>query len=210
MSRLLARALLFLSLFASPAFAGGPLAAVTEAQRAVDKADVNAFNAAVDVDAILQKGLDAALPLLCEQAASGKLAEADPILALALAGAASDCRPENPQLIILRGLVQSEAKTFVSAGVGGGYFAGRPNGRVSEDSAHSRLLRGMSKARKELVPGKLLSQQGDTAEASAVLRDAEAGEFPLRLKLERARDTWRVVEVLNAQDLARNAIQHRR
>ena len=210
MKYLRATLLLLLLLPAFPAAGAGPLEAVGNAQKAVDTADTNAFNNAVDVDAVLQSGLNDGLSLLCEQAASGTLSDLDPMLALALAGVAADCRPDNPQVLILRGLVQSEAKSFVASGVGGGWFAGKPNGRVQEDSMHTRLLRDISKGRKELVPGAVVSQHGDTAEISAVLRDAEAGNFPLRLKVERKTTAWRITEVLNARELVRNALAHRR
>ena len=203
--------LLALLLLASPAQAAGPLDAVSNARAAVNADDVDAFNAAVDVDAVLQSGLTEGLDLLCTQAASGKLSQnVDPMMALALSGVASDCRPDNPQLLLLRALVQSEAKSFVAAGVGGGYFAGKPNGRVAESGMHSKLLRGMSSARKELLPGKVISQTGDAAEVSATLRDAKAGEFPLRLKVERKNAAWRITEVLNARELVRGAMEAHR
>ncbi len=204
--------ILLLCVFFAPSLclaASGPLSAVTAAQKAVDAADVNAFNAAVDVDALLQNGLEQGLAEVCRRAAAGTLPSMEPMLAMAVAGIASDCRPDNPQLVVLRGLAQSEARSFVTAGVGGGWFAGKPNGRTSENSMHSRLLRGMSTARKKLVPGAVLSQTGDTAEVSAELRDAEAGVFPLRLKVERSNTAWRVTEVLNVHELVQKALDRR-
>jgi hypothetical protein len=197
-------------LFAAPASAASdPLSAVIDAQVAVKKSDTNAFNAAVDVDTLLNKGLDDSLAVLCERASTGTLPPMEPMLAMAVAGIASDCRPENPQLIVLRGLFQSEAKTFISTGVGGGYFAGQPNGTVSANSMHSRLLKGMSTARKDLVPGSVISQTADTAEVSATLQDGDAGAFPLRLKVDRKNASWRITEVLNARELIQEALSRR-
>ncbi len=186
--------------------ASGPLSAVTDAQAAVDAADRDAFNTAVDVDSVLQKGLTEGVDLLCARAARGETANLPPVLALAMASAAQDCKPDNPQLVVLRALLLTESKNFVGAGVGGGYFAGKPNGRVQPNALQSQLLQKMSSARKELVPGRVLAQQGDTAEVSATLHDAEAGTFPLRLKVERKNTTWRIVEVLNVRDLVDGAL----
>ena len=180
----------------------GPLEAIATAQKAIDGSDATLFNKVVDVDSILDKGLVSALEILNQRMREGKLSNVNPVLALMLSGMAQD--PAKVELV--RVLLGTEIKKFVTAGINGGYFAGKPNGKVG-GGAFPSLLHGLSKDRKELVPGKVLSREGNTATLSATLVDHGAGAFPLELGLTREGELWRVTEIVNVHALLDGALK---
>ena len=187
------------------AVTNGPMDAVTIAQKAVDAADPDMFAEVVDVDSVLNKGITTAMEIMKEQSAQNKAGQGSPLLALALAGLSGK---DKNQVELIKALLVSEVKGFVRTGIYGGYFAGKPNGRAaSNSSTFSPLLDGVSKKRKELLPGKVLSQQKDAASVSATLVDKDAGNFPLSLGLERQNGVWRVTELRNLRELMRKAQQ---
>lgn len=179
-----------------------PLSAIVKAQQGIDQSDIDIFNQAVDVDSVLNKASGSLNTALREQMAAGKLGGGAGAMVLLLSSAEG-----NPaQAGLLKQYMLSEVKSFVAAGVNGGYFAGKPNGRVKPESGTlAASLPRLSKARKELVPGKVMSQQGDKATVSATFVDAKAGRFPLALALERQNGNWRVTEVTNSAELLEEA-----
>ena len=175
-----------------------PLSAVVMAQQGIDKADSDMFNQAVDVDSVLNKASATLNKALREQLAAGKMGGGAGAMVMLFTAAGDD----PAQAGLLKQFMVSEVKSFVAAGVNGGYFAGKPNGRVKPESGTlAGTLPKMSKGRKELVPGKVLSHQDDRATVSATFVDAKAGRFPLTLALERQGGNWRVTEVVNAAEL---------
>ncbi len=175
-----------------------PLSAVVTAQRGIDEADSDLFNRAVDVDSVLNKASATLNKALREQLAAGKMGGGAGAMIMLFTAAEDD----PAQAGLLKQFMVSEVKSFVAAGVNGGYFAGKPNGRVKpERGTLAGALPKMSKSRKELVPGKVLSHQDDKATVSATFVDAKAGRFPLTLTLERQNGNWRVTEVVNAAEL---------
>ena len=175
-----------------------PLSAVAMAQRGIDEADSDLFNRAVDVDSVLNKASATLNKALREQLAAGKMGGGAGAMIMLFTAAEDD----PAQAGLLKQFMVSEVKSFVAAGVNGGYFAGKPNGRVKPESGTlAGTLPKMSKGRKELVPGKVLSHQDDKATVSATFVDAKAGRFPLTLALERRDGNWRVTEVVNAAEL---------
>lgn len=194
-------AVFFLSLPCALA-AQGPLDAVTTAQKAIDSSDATLFNKVVNVDSILDKGAASALDILTQKMRNGELVGVNPVLALTLSSMGQD-----PMKIeMLRGLLGAEIKKFVAAGINGGYFAGKPNGK-GDGGAFSGLLQGLSREKKELVPGRVLSEKGDAATISATLVDYGAGKFPLELGLIQENGLWRITEVLNIRALLDSALQ---
>ena len=168
------------------------------AQRGIDEADSDLFNRAVDVDSVLNKASATLNKALREQLAEGKMGGGAGAMIMLFTAAEDD----PAQAGLLKQFMVSEVKSFVAAGVNGGYFAGKPNGRVKpERGTLAGTLPKMSKSRKELVPGKVLSHQDDKATVSATFVDAKAGRFPLTLALERQNGNWRVTEVVNAAEL---------
>ena len=191
----------FFNLAASPAAhaaSSDPLSAIAMAQRGIDESDVDLFNRAVDVDSVLNKASGTLNAALREQLAAGKMGGGTGAMVLLLTSAEED----SAQAGLLKQLMISEVKSFVAAGINGGYFAGKPNGRVKpERGTLAGSLPKMSKGRKELSPGKVLSQKDDKATVSAMFTDPKAGRFPLTLALERRDGQWRVMEIANAAEL---------
>ncbi len=196
--------LLFMCLFFSMCAgtshaANGPLSAITTAQKAIETSNVNLFYEAVDVDSILKKGTAAVTTVVMQKMQQGELGKVNPMLALALGslGSQDTSKQEMVQLFI-----GSEVKNFISAGIGGGYFAGKPNGAVSAKAeGFTGLLKRVSKDKKELVPGKVLAQEDNAARISATLKDSDAGSFPLELGLVKTNGQWVINEILNPQAL---------
>ncbi len=186
---------------AEAARAQAPLEALALAQRGIDQSEPDLFYQAVDVNSVLARGADAGIAAIKEQMAKGTLGELNPMLALAVAGMDTG---DAAKTKMLKQLLTSEVRTFVAAGIRGGYFAGKPNGKVDAGS-FSPLLDGLSKGRKEIVAGKVLSHKGDTAKVSATFIDHGAGTFPLELGLEQRNGQWQVVEISNAAALIQEA-----
>jgi hypothetical protein len=176
----------------------GPLDAIALAGRGIEQADADLFNQAVDLDAVLDRAFGVLSAALRDQPVGEKNAAIAALAAAATGNAAQDA--------FVKQIILSEMKSCVAAGINGGYFAGRPNGRITPGGGYlSLLLPELSQERRELIPGKVLSREGDKAVASAVLVDAGSGRFPLTLALERRGGDWRVTEVVNAAQLLREA-----
>ena len=202
-------AAVFLLLFAplSALGAESPAQALARAQQGIDKADADLFNSAVDVNSIVSKASSPLLAAFRDQAAEGKLGDSNMVMILALAGAAE----ESGKLDLVKPLLISEVRGFVATGINGGYFSGRPDATVKppRGSLASSLTK-MPKGRREIVPGKILSEQGDKAVMSATFVDPKAGRLPLELALEKRNNTWQVVEITNARELFNEAVRRNR
>lgn len=191
----------------SCALAADPLAAVVLAQQGIDQADSDLFNQAVDVNSVVSNASDALNAALREQLASGSLA--GNAGAMLLLFSASDSDPTQSGL--LKQLIVSEVKSFLAAGINGGYFAGKPNDRVSpKRGTLAATIVKMPEGRRVLTPGKVLSQQNGKATVSATFSDPKAGSFPLVLELEQHNEKWRVTKVANAADLLQKASSRER
>jgi len=182
----------------APQAAGSPQAALIQAQRGIDEADSDLFNAVVDVFSVVNKASDDLIVALKEQAVKGELGDGNIAVLLTLAASAG----ESGQTALLRPLLITEVKNFVATGINGGYFAGKPNTSVAPSrNSLASVLKKMPQGRREIVPGRLLSQQGGKARMSATFTDPAAGGFPLELIVEQQQDGWRVVEIANAKEL---------
>lgn len=200
-------ALAFLLGAALPCAASGPLDALVKAQQGIDQSDSDLFNQCVDVPAVVGKAADSLLAAMREQVASGNLEAGNLGILLAFAGAAEDAG----QSALLKQLLVSEVKSFVATGINGGYFAGTPNEsvRASRGSLASALAK-MPQGRREIRPGRILSEADGQATVSATFVDPEAGRLPLELGMERKDGQWRVVEIRNAQSLFNQAVKRRK
>jgi hypothetical protein len=188
------------------ALSADPLSAVAVARQGIEQADVDLFNQAVDVDAVLNRAFNTLNKALREHLAADT--GNDAVAVAAFFTAATENAAQDG---FLRQLVISEMKGFVAAGINGGYFAGKPNGLLSPGKGIlSALLPKLSQGRKELIPGKVLSQHKDKAVVSATFVDAEAGSFPLTLALQRRQGNWLVTEVVNAAQLLDEAVSRGR
>ena len=169
----------------------------------VPQSDPDLFRQAVDIDSVLSSGFDSLIAALQKEVQAGNIGGDNAMLTMAVMGLTSG---DGKNMEIFRQLLSSEAKSFVSAGISGGYFAGKPNGKVNGNAGvFSSLLKDISKERKQLVPGKVLSQKDGQATVTGSLVDGGAGKFPLKLRLEETGGRWQVKEVLNAQELLQEA-----
>lgn len=194
--------LLALLLLSPQAHANDPLSALHTMQQGVDKADSDTFMRAVDLDSVLNKASGTLMDTLRQQAAAGNLGDSNIAMALTLATMAED----SGQGAFIRQLLVSEVKGFVVSGINGGYFAGKPNGSVKPARASlASTLEKMPQGRREIIPGKVLSNAEGKAEVSGTFSDPEAGRFPVTLALEKRGEQWVVVEITNADELFEKA-----
>jgi hypothetical protein len=180
--------------------AQGPLDALVLAQKGIEARDPDLFQQALDLNAVLAHGLDEAANALRGQARNGNL---DPVLAMTVLGLV-DASPQNREF--LETLLVSEITTFINSGISSGSFAGNGTNR----SGASPLFKGISRERKEILPGKVLSRKGDRATVSATFRDHGAGSYPLRLAVEEVGGRWQIKRILNVSELIREALRHAR
>ena len=180
-----------------------PLQTVTVAQKGIDTSDYDLFNQAVDVDGLINNSLDTALKGLKTSMENGRLEGANPVLMLTLGSLDFN---DPIKLAMIKGLLASETRNMISAGIRGGYFAGKPNGKVNKQQ--SALLEGLSDKRKELIPGKVISQSGSQAVITATLKDADAGNIPLELGVDKVQGSWRITHVRNAAKIVDETIKN--
>ncbi|MDR1360553.1 MAG: hypothetical protein LBJ82_06180 [Deltaproteobacteria bacterium] len=193
--------LICLTIRPGSAAAEEPLDAVILAQQAIDSKNPDLFHQAVDLQAILARGLDKAMRVLSKRITDHD--SMDPLLSLLL----SQLDEGSPQAReFLKTFLLSEIRTFINTGISRGVFAGTSK----EDPDFSPLFQRVSPERKELLPGKVLSRKGGRATISATLLDQGAGSFPLRLSVENAEGRWRITEILNAPELLEQALRHGR
>lgn len=200
---------LFLILLSPPmqAHAAGPLEALKQMQRGVDNCDSDTFHSGIDVDSVVNKASDALMVVLREQAAAGNLGDSNLGMALAFANMAEG----SGQGAFLKQMLVSEVKNFLVSGVNGCYFAGKPSGTIKASGLSlASTLEKLPKGRREIIPGKVLSDEDGKAEVSAVFVDPEAGRFPLRLAVEQRGKHWKVVEILNADEVFQKVSRHSR
>lgn len=180
----------------------GPLSALVVAQQGIDQSDSTLFQQAVDLDSVLNKSAPPLLQALKEQAAAGKIPHSGFAMALNLASSMDSAG----QAALLIPLLGSEVKSFVAAGINGGYFAGKPNGTVkASPGSLASTLGKMPEGRREIVPGKVLSQDGGKASVSGTFVDPGAGRIPLVLTVEEKNGLWRITEIANSGVLVNRA-----
>ena len=199
--------LLLLLALPGQALCAGPLDALTKMQRGVDTCDSDLFNQAIAIDSVVNEASDSLLAALREQSAAGNLGDSNINMILGVAAMAEN----SGQGAFVKQLLISEVKSFLVSGVNGGYFAGKPNGRVNTSGMSlASTLAKMPEGRREIIPGKIISNEQNKAEVTATFVDPEAGRFPLRLSLEKTGSQWKVVEILNASEVFSQASKHNR
>ena len=103
--------------------AGAPARCLAETAKAIDNADVAAFERQVDVDAILEQAMGLLMQVMAQPETADRM---PPLLALVFSQAAGDGGAA------VRSLLKNEARAFVLNGVASGAFAGRtPTGKAA-------------------------------------------------------------------------------
>lgn len=181
-----------------------PLAALKVAQYGIDVCNSDYFNQVVDVPAVVDKASDPLLAALRAQSTE-KDQSGQAMLLIMLATANEDT------LAMLRPLLTSEVRGLVNTGINGCHFAGHPqkDSKAAKGSLAS-LLDKMSPGRRCIVPGKVLSQEGDRASVTAKFVDPKEGAFDLLLVMQQENGLWRVKEISNARKLFEEAIRRGR
>ncbi|MDR1489375.1 MAG: hypothetical protein LBS65_02655 [Desulfovibrio sp.] len=181
---------------ATPASAADPLSALVRAQEGIDTCDSGLFNSAVDLGAITDKAATALLNALRKASSEGRL-EGPAVLIVSLAGTMSDGGQDK----LIRQLLHSEIKSFLAAGINSGWFSGQEKHAPGGGGGFASYLKKIPRGRREIIPGKIVSEAKDSAVVTARFLDPQAGALPLLLELERRNGVWRVVEIKNAAEL---------
>lgn len=192
-----------------PAFAAdsGPMTAITNTQKAIDESNSDLMNQAIDLNSVLDKASDTLMASLQQQIDAGTIDSTSITMALSLANMAE----ESGKGAFVKQLLLSEVRGFVTSGVNGGYFAGKPNGKVKPPRASlASTLEKMPRGRREIIPGKVLSNKDGKASVSATFVDPEAGRLPLVLAVEQQGNDWRITEISNASEVFEQASKKRR
>lgn len=121
--------------------AGAPARCLAEAQRAIDNADVTAFERQVDVDAILEQALDLVMQIMAQPETADRM---PPLLALVFSQAAGGGGAA------VRNLLKDEARAFILGGVASGAFAGRKPSGSGAGGLLAPLFADASLGRKEI------------------------------------------------------------
>ncbi|MDE7371800.1 MAG: hypothetical protein K2N07_08710 [Desulfovibrio sp.] len=126
---------------ASAEDAGAPARCLAETARAIDNADVAAFERQVDVDAILEQAMGLLMQVMAQPETADRM---PPLLALVFSQAAGDGGAA------VRSLLKNEARAFILNGVASGAFAGRtPTGKAA-GGLLAPLFADASQGRKEI------------------------------------------------------------
>ena len=196
----------FCLIAAVPAIAG-PLESLAKVQQGIDACDSDAVTGVIDIPSVVGKASDALIDALQQQAADGNLGDSNLAMVLALAGVAK----ESGQAAMINQLLLSEVRGFVVSGVNGGYFAGKPNGSIKPSrTSLAGTLDKIPQGRREIIPGRILSQKDGSANVSATFVDPKAGKLPLELVMQEQHGAWRVVEIANARALFQEAARRNR
>lgn len=141
---LLALFLVLSQLPAGPAAAddaGAPARCLAETAKAIDSADVAAFERQVDVDAILEQAMGLVMQIMAQPETADRM---PPLLALVFSQAAGDGGAA------VRNLLKNEARAFILNGVASGAFAGRKPTGTAAGGLLAPLFADASLGRKEI------------------------------------------------------------
>ena len=171
-----------------------PRQCILEAGRAVDKADVAAFERQVDVDAILEQALN----LFVRRAQDPEAAkDLPPMVALLFSQAAS--KEGN-----VRSLLLSETRAFVLNGISSGAFAGRkPSGNAAQGLL-APLFADASTGRKEIKSVGQARRDGEGWLVPFVVHDGGNGEsYDVTGRVTSVNGEMRMTSVANMEALLR-------
>jgi hypothetical protein len=173
--------------------------------QAMDAADVETFEKLVDVNAILNAGLDIFLRDLEAMQATG---DVPPMLALLF----SPLAVRNAAAEQARGLLIAETRAFVLNGVASGAFAGRPPSGPSAQGLLAPLFAEASTGRKEIRDiGAPARAQGEDWLVPFMVHDFGSGEeYPVIGRLSPVGDGFRLVAVENLTELIRRVNEERK
>lgn len=147
--------------------AGAPARCLAETAKAIDTADVAAFERQVDVDALLEQALGLVMQVMAQPETADHM---PPLLALVFSQAAGDGGGA------VRSLLKGEARAFILNGVASGAFAGRrPTGKAASGLL-APLFADASLGRKEIRAAGAPVADGEGWLMPFVVHDAGNGQ----------------------------------
>lgn len=187
------------------AYAGdGPLEAVGLAGKAIETADVDLFRSVVNMDALLESASEDIRKELVSLAGKGQLKGINPTI-LALIN-----EDDSLTAKLAVQLFSQDIKDYVAIGIRNGYFSGRQTLPSDMTGPFPGIMKKASHAKKEIKPGKVLSQKGNRAVVSATLVDHQLGSFPLELGLAKTDRGWEVDSLVNARSLVKSLAEKKK
>lgn len=174
--------------------ADDPRQCIVAAGKAVDAADVNAFERQVDVNAVLTQALD----IFVRRAQDPETAkELPPMVALLFTQAAAKDGS-------VRGVLLSETMAFVRNGIASGAFAGRKPTGASAQGLLAPLFADASTGRKEIRSVGQARQDGEGWLVPFVVHDGGNGEsYDVTGRVTRVDGQMRLTSVANMEPLLR-------
>ena len=145
---------------------GAPARSLAEIGRAIDSADVAAFERQVDVDAILEQALDLVMQVMAQPETAQSM---PPLLGLVFSQAAGNGGGA------VRTLLKDEARAFILNGVASGAFAGRRPSGASAGGLLAPLFADASLGRKEIREVGKATPDGEGWLVPFVVHDAGNG-----------------------------------
>ncbi|MBD5557590.1 MAG: hypothetical protein HDQ92_03255 [Desulfovibrio sp.] len=147
--------------------AQAPARCLAEVGRAIDEADVAAFERQVDVDAILEQALDLVTQIMAQPETADRM---PPLLALVFSQAAGYGGGT------VRSLLKGEARAFILNGVASGAFAGRKPSGAGAGGLLAPLFADASLGRKEIREVGAAVPDGEGWLVPFVVHDAGNGQ----------------------------------
>lgn len=194
--------LLFLTLalfLLRPGAAGAsqtPEAALAEIQRAIDQADLAAFERRVDVDALLDQSASALIASL-RKAGKVDTSGLPPMLSLMVASVRDPAMATQ-----IKNLLVQEGGAFARSGIESGFFAGKPKAGAKPQGLLAPLFGDVSTGRKELRPrGASRKSTGGVILPVTVHDYGNGRDYKVDLGMVAAGQSWKVNRIANMDTL---------
>lgn len=181
----------------APAFAAeaneGPAESVDMLQKAIDTNDMPLVEKYLDLDAVLEKGVES---IIVDEDVLRDAAKYPAInMALALG--------PNVGNEILRTLLGAETREYIRHGVVSGAFAGKPvSSAPPYNGMFAKAFKGGEKDKRTFGIASVTKSMGDTAYVKTSITGGRKNKtLPLDLVVRKQNGVWRIVEVANAAQL---------
>lgn len=173
-----------------------PEAVLTEIQRAIDQADLPAFERYVDVDALLDQSTSALIASL-QKAGKVDTSGLPPMLSLMVASVQDPSMAKQ-----IKSLLVQETGTFARSGIESGFFAGKPKADARPKGLLAPLFEDVSTGRKELRPRGASRKSKDAAVLPVTIHDYGNGrDYKVDLGMVPAGKSWKVNRIANMDKL---------
>lgn len=173
-----------------------PEAVLTEIQRAIDEADLAAFERRVDVDALLDQSASALISSL-QKAGKVDTSGLPPMLSLMVASVQDPTMAKQ-----IKNLLVQETGTFARSGIESGFFAGKPKANAKPQGLLAPLFGDVSTGRKELRPRGASRKSTGGVTLPVTIHDYGNGrDYKVDLGMVPAGSSWKVNRIVNMDKL---------